>query len=238
VQRGPSSPAERGAGAVAAVVSRWAGGYLIASFYSGSYAKGTAVTTGNDIDVFFSLASDTPGTLKDAYNGVYGALSLAGFQVRTQNVSLRAAIGTIHVDAVPGKVQVGFRNYHSLYKSKKDSWAQTNVQLHVQTVIESGRIEEIQAIKIWRDLHRLDWPSFYLELTVIDALKYYRSGQLATNVWRALEYIAQDFANARVVDPANSNNVISDDLSQIEKALISGQALVARSQQNWNKIIW
>jgi hypothetical protein len=34
----------------------------------------------------------------------------------------------------------------------------------------SGRVNEIRALKVWRQCHNLDFPSFYLELTLIDAL--------------------------------------------------------------------
>ena len=80
-------------------------------------------------------------------------------------------------DLVPGKVQAGYQNYHSLYLRKRDSWTQTNVGLHADTVHSSGRLKEIRAVKIWRMLHGLDFPSLYLELFTIRSL----SGGLGLN---------------------------------------------------------
>src|SRR4029077_3229366 len=129
-------------------------------------------------------------------------------------------------DLVPAKHQGGNSEYHSLYRRRADTWAQTNVMTHIATVSGSARLSEIRVLKLWRDQKRLDLPSFYLELTVIEALSGARSS-LSQNVWRALEYLRDRFPNARVVDPANTNNVISDDLTVSDKAKIASAAAQA-----------
>jgi hypothetical protein len=40
-----------------------------------------------------------------------------------------------------------------------------------------------------------------------------------------------------VVDPANSNNIISDDLTQAEKSAIRSAAINALRAANWNQIV-
>lgn len=67
---------------------------------------------------------------------------------------------------------------------------------------------EIRAIKIWRANHGLDFPSFYLELIVLDALAGCGSS-VANNVQRTLGYIADNLTARRVEDPANTNNTVS-----------------------------
>jgi hypothetical protein len=44
--------------------------------------------------------------------------------------------------------------------------------------------------------------------------------------------------SARVVDPANTNNVLSDDLTQAEKQRIAAQAAQSAREQSWDRIIW
>jgi hypothetical protein len=56
---------------VASPFRSWANQYFNALEYSGSYAKGTGVRGISDVDVFISLKSDTPGTLKEIYNNLY-----------------------------------------------------------------------------------------------------------------------------------------------------------------------
>jgi hypothetical protein len=77
-----------------------------------------------------------------------------------------------------------------------------------------------------------------LELTVLDALSGRNKNQLATNFLTVLEYLRDSFKDARVVDPANSNNTVSDDLTSAEKLAIARIASESRNKQNWNEIVW
>src|SRR4030095_6415613 len=93
----------------------------------------------------------------------------------------------------------------------------TNTTPPPRHVNDAGRQQESRVLKLWRDQKGLDFPSFYLELTVINALAG-TYGTVAANVWKAFQYLTDRFPNARVVDPANTNNIISDDLSDAVKA--------------------
>ena len=235
---GPYSKAEQSANAIAPSIRSWADRYLASLTFSGSYAKGTAINIATDIDLFISLSSTTPGSLADIYESFYGWSLNQGWNPRRQNVAIGISYNGAKLDLVPGRLQAGYQNYHSIYTYKRKSWTQTNVSLHISTVSASYRTKEIRAIKIWRTLYSLDFPSFYLELFVIDALKNKPTNQLGTNVLYGLNAIA-DFLNAtRIVDPANTKNVVSDDLTPAEKSKISAQAKVSVSKPNWGQIIW
>lgn len=238
VPRGPTSPAERLGFAVADPIRTWAGQQLNALEYSGSYAKETGVRGISDVDVFISLKSDTQGTLKELYNNLYGLAERQGWSPRAQNVSVGVTIDGTRGDLVPGKVQAGYQNYHSLYLRKRDSWTQTNVALHVDIVRNSGRLHEIRAVKIWRFLRTLDFPSLYLELFTIQALKGRSRTALADNALHALRTIGSSLTSTRVEDPANTNNVFSDDLTKQEKGRIAGLAVQSTREQYWKDIIW
>ncbi len=238
VQRGPNSPAEKLAGAVAGPIRAWAGQWLAALQYSGSYAKGTGVRGVTDVDIFISLRSETPGTLKDLYQGVFDLALREGWSPRKQNVSIGITQEGTRGDLVPGRIQRGYQNYHSLYRHKTDSWTQTNVVLHTDTVKDSGRAREIRAVKIWRFLRTIDFPSLYLELFVIRALSGRRRETLADNVLDALATVGDALASTRIEDPANTNNVLSDELSESEKQNIARLARESVREGNWANIIW
>lgn len=238
VPRGPTSPAELLGTAVAGPLRRWAGQQLNALQYSGSYAKETGVRGTSDVDVFISLKADTNGTLKDIYEKLVSLAQTSGWSPRRQNVSVGVTVNGTRGDLVPGKVQAGDQNYHSLYLRKRDSWTQTNVALHVDTVRKSGRRKEILAIKIWRMLHSLDFPSLYLELFTIQSLSGRSSTTLGENVLHALRTIGSSLASTRIEDPANTSNILSDDLTQTEKQTIASQARRSAGQQYWKDIIW
>src|SRR2546428_9221203 len=120
VARGPNSPAERLGSTVAGPLGTWANKYLSGLQYSGSYAKETGVRGVSDVDVFISLKSETPGTLNDVYNQLYRFANDQGWSPRPQNVSIRVTINGTLGDLVPGKIQAGRQNYHSLYLRKRD----------------------------------------------------------------------------------------------------------------------
>jgi hypothetical protein len=154
------------------------------------------------------------------------------------NLSVRVVVDEMKVDLVPGRKQHGNDSDHTLHSRRRDSWTQTNVEQHIQLLAGCGRRDEIRAMKVWREGQRLDFPSFYLELSVIEALKRKRAGGLAENVREAMRYLAEDFPRARVVDPANSNNVISDDLGAEEKGVIARAASKALMVSRWENVLW
>jgi len=220
------------------IVKDWAGRYLISTSISGSFAKGTSITLGSDFDLFISLSPDTPGTLRDIYKTLYNKLNAKGYSVKRQNVSLGVTVSGLNVDVIPAKKQPGYTYDHSIYLSKKDSWTQTNVEQHINLVKDSGRLNEVRITKIWSKLHRLDFPSFYLELAVIEALKRSPTDQLASNFLKVLEYLSTTFQNQRFVDPANSNNIISDLLTESEKKMIAGKAREGYVAKSWSEVVW
>jgi hypothetical protein len=131
----------------------------------------------------------------------------------------------------PGPAQDGLSNDHSLYRRKAKTWTKTNVQRHINLVKAGNRIPETKLTKLWRNQWSLDFPSFYLEMSVIEAMRHSPNVALSKRMIKIMEYLRDDFPNARFVDPANSANIISDDLTATERKVISAaaeRALAAR----------
>lgn len=226
------------AGALFPAIRKWAGKYLIGIYPTGSFKKGTGIIGTTDIDLFLSLNPKTPGTLANHYNTLLYTLEEYKYKIRKQNVSIRVYYKNTAIDLVPARKQPNSWYDHWIYLSKTDKWMKTNVHRHIQEVIKSGRIQEICALKIWRKLHELEFPSFYLELAVIHALKNKPKHKLASNIVSIFEFLAYEFDNTRILDPANTNNIISDDLDESDKQLIALNALEALNRQYWHEIIW
>jgi hypothetical protein len=225
------------AGNIAPVLQRWAGSQLNDLTYSGSFAKGTGNSISTDFDIFISLRSDTEA-LSEIYQKLLSLATRQGWTPRQQNVSIGITLAGKKIDLVPGRVQSGYVNYHSLYSRRTGTWTQTNVKMHIDTVTKSGRVAEIRAVKLWRDRHGLSFPSFALELGVIDALKGRSTITLADNVMYILRDLSANIETRRLVDPANTNNVVSDDMSAAEKAAIAKQAIISATKRTWGEIIW
>lgn len=218
-------------------VQRWANRFLLGVAPSGSFAKGTANRSSTDIDLFISLHQDVPDPLSDIYESLFNRLRGDGYAPRRQNVSIGVTVAGVKVDLVPGKRQNAYTTDHSLFRKKAGTWTKTNVTTHVNHILAAGRQRETRILKLWRNQKGLDFPSFYLELTVIAALA--RAGvlnSLSDNVRLCLEYISENLSRARVVDPANTNNVISDDLAAGTKTMIERTAGTALGG-SWTKFV-
>lgn len=237
VNSSPASPVWSARQALLPILSRWGGAYLQRVDVSGSFAKGTANRSGTDVDLFVSLAPATPNTLKEIHATLCVALANAGYAPRRQNVSIGVRVGSTDVDLVPGKQQSSLSSDHSLYRRKADTWTKTNVQAHIAHVRNNGRQMETRIIKLWRGQRGIDFPSFYLELAVIQALQSNNRSDLASRVWAIFEYLAGGFSTARFIDPANTNNVISDDLTAAEKTAIRDAAMQTLRATNWAEVV-
>lgn len=227
----------------------WASGCYLNILDSGSRAKGTAISLASDVDYLISLSSNcnnNSGGLKACYDALFVLLknTYGQYNVRKQNVSIRLNLNGLEVDVTPAKQQSGTTHYHSLYVSKTDSWTQTNIQKHITDISQSGRINEIKILKIWRQLHKLDFPSIYLEYLLVNNILLNKSkdiSNLENNVWFVLQELAKTQNNplySRIIDPSNTNNILSDLLTNTEKAKIITQAQATIRANNWNQVVW
>lgn len=211
-------------------LKQWAGDWLIEVKKSGSCAKGTAISLSSDIDYFVSVHEQFKvrlGGLERVYDSLYDSLRSYGYEVRKQNVSSRVFLGDLKIDVTPGSSILSNAVEHSIYVSKIKSWRKTNVDKHIDDISKSRRLNEIKLIKIWRELHQLEFPSIYLEYLVIDILMNQPFGSLESNFRYTLSRLSDSEHNPlffRVADPASPRNILSDLLDRSEKDKIIFQA--------------
>ena len=237
VATGPLSPVRDVQAALYPTISEWANRFLLGVHPSGSFMRGTANKRGTDIDLFISVSELAVESLQQIYQALFTRLRDKGYAPTQQNVSINVRVNGYSVDLVPGQRQCSYGDDHSLYRRKRDTWIKTNVATHIRHVVLAGRQRESRIIKLWRDQKRLDFPSFYLELAVIDALPSQVQETLSGNVWRVFEYLKNRVQIARIIDPANTNNIVSDDLSIADKNKISTAAASALGASDWNEIV-
>lgn len=221
-------------------ISPWANGHEYDLKIAGSAAKGTGIVGSTDIDYFISLnpSVSTCNSLEYVYRSLKKRFDLAGYTPREQNVSIGIGHGKFKVDLTAGVMQTINSSDHSLWKRKAQSWTKTNIDHHIRHVAGSGRTFDIRAIKIWRELRYLEFPSFYLELSVIEALMGKPTSQsVSRNFVTVMEYLASDFVDTTIYDPANQANEVSDELNQNEKNMIKNAA-AQTLKGNWSQAIW
>ena len=177
--------------------------YLESVTLAGSHAKGTDLKD-SDFDIFLRLSPDAPGPLSAMQTSL--ADHLHG---HVRNVAVRILFEGRFIDLVPARGNV-------LGQARFNTWLKTDIAEQIRYVRNSGFIDEILALKIWRRRHALRFPSFLMELATIHARpKDFRA---------LLHFLATDFPTTRLLDPANSNNVVSDLLTEVEKLRIARRA--------------
>ena len=229
------SPSHQAADSLIPLLKQWGKQYLQGITLSGAYAQGTAIGLSSQVDVLISL-NPVPGMqMKNIFWSLFEFLSDRGLRPRTRNVTIQVPSNGMLVDLIPAyRDSAG----NVLFNKRTGMQVRTDLAQHVHLISNSGRQREICALKIWRERKGLDFPSLYLELTVMRALEDERFGQLADNVITVLRYMAGRFEQALVRDPANGENIVSNDLKVEEKQAIAKAAREAIYDENWKKIVW
>ncbi len=181
--------------------------------YGGSKAKGTMNKESYDLDIicYFPHDSIVAGeTLGAIYNDVCKTLEKKYYVERkTSALRLRGKDrdshqADFHVDVVPGryvddKNQDVFLHQENCPKER----LKTNLQVHIDHVKNSGVVNAIRLMKLWRVRNELQVRQFVLELLVIKLLQNRKSDTLS----KQLKYLWQEFRDhpddLSVEDPAN-----------------------------------
>lgn len=234
-----NSTAHRAANVIP-VLKQWGKQHLLGISLSGAYAKNTAITLSSDVDVLVSLSPVAGMEMKTIFWNLFKYLSDQDLHPHTRDVSIRLRSGEFNVDVIPAcREGDGSGNVLlNLFNKRTGQAVQTDIARHIHLVANSGRQQEICAFKIWRERMSLDFPSLYLESTVLHALSSERFGQLADNFLGVLRYLSHRFEQAVVADPANADNVLSNDLSAGDKKAIATAARDALYEENWKKMLW
>ncbi len=213
---------------------------------SGSYAKGTAIRGPSlwpsdvDVDLFLSLRPQAPEPLLEYRRGL--AWAMRKYEPVARNAAIRIYVENRRVDLVPGR-KMGHDGDHAIWLSQKGTWTRTNVAEHIRFVRNSGSRDVILAAKIWRRRWALAFPSFCLELAVIEALAEHGSAPrhgsapLGERFRRALEWMAKEMPYAVLRDPANQSNVVSDAMTEHEKWMVVNVASVAVWAKSWREVV-
>ena len=210
VEKGPRTAVHQAGERLRGLVQRWYDTRLVRVHNSGSFAKGTSIRGGTDLDLFISLKPRSGKSLRTMFEGLHQFADQAGLSPRRQNVSIGVEVNGVKVDLVPARKHSG-KSDHSLYLSRQQGWTKTNVDRHIKLVRRSGKSATIRAAKIWRSNRGLHFPSFYLELAVMRALQGQEPQGTGDELKRVLEFLVADLHRAEFVDPANAANVISSE---------------------------
>ena len=209
----------------------------------GSYSHGTANSSNFDLDIIVPFSRNI-GSLKAMHQKVYKAIDkhfddseveLVRLQGKSIGVKYNINGEEMFIDIVPGREINNYKrdNELKLYVSPgkyggKSSSIKTNTKVHKAEI--TGLTDErklTRLTKIWRDRHGLNFKSIAIRNMVINAFDC-NSSNIPYDIFGKLEmvlkYIQENVKVLRIVDSANSNNIISDSMTIQEKSRIADQA--------------
>lgn len=222
---------------VTAICTPWAGRHLLEVFPVGALEKHTANQSGASIDFLIALSPRTPYLSNLIYHSLHRVLEREGLAPQARNVALSVTVSGHSIGLIPARREARDPDTYELFSPRRDATLKSDIPRNLRGVRESGHTDEIRALKLWRDQHGLDFPSFYLELTVIAALRRRQAGDLAENVWAALGYLERHLVPRAVLDPTNAINIVSEELTKDQKATIRDAAAASRAGRSWSEIL-
>jgi hypothetical protein len=187
-----------------------------------------------DIICYFPRDDEDVGdTLKEIYEKVEQVLE-AEYRVERKASALRLYDKAgddpgmdFHIDVVPGRYIDGqsgdvFLYQHGVEKER----LKTNLEKHIRHVKDSGVINAIRLMKLWRFLNGLRIKHFALELLVIDLLSGKTGGSLTSQLTHVWTKFRDESDSLSITDPANENNDLSELLNVLVRSELSS---IARS---------
>ena len=223
-----------------ALVEKFKDQIVTRAINSGSYAKHDAINIKFDLDVCQPFKRNSFDTLEEMANAVFNFFNdefedddLVKYKTRKQRVSTGITFvidgDEIQMDIVPGR-ELNADDYVetnrlNLYVRPKllqvASTTQTNIQKHIDLV--KGKNSErsiIRLLKVWKtNKNNTRVKSFFVELITIKAFE--KCANIPSGIWEQLEmvlaFIRDNVKTIRLEDPANSNNVVSDTMTDSEK---------------------
>jgi hypothetical protein len=237
VDTGMRSPLRALEAEILSLCKAFGGRKLLEVYPTGAFEKGTANVSGIAIDFLASFSPVINDPTEELFEGLFIALENRGFEPVRRDVSVALMAGDIAVDIVPGKREAMTTDVHELWLNRLGRAAKSNLTQHILDTTAGSRRDEIRVLKIWRDQHGLDFPSFYLELSVIAALRKRPAAGLAENVWAVLGYLESLFPARSVLDPVNANNIVSDQLTAAGRDAVRRAAQYCRNGRAWSEII-
>ena len=199
--------------------------------YAGSREKGTMIQDRYDLDIVCYFPSSDTRTLKQIRQDVSARLAKKYWiedktsAVRITNPKSATAPNGYHVDVVPGRFIEGTKDVFLHIAFGEKERMQTNLKTHIDHIVNSGCVPVIRLMKLWVHRNNVNIKTFVLELFVVQSLSGSRNKNNYEKAFLGtLEAFKNEFTTLQLVDPANSNNVVSQLVSPSEKAAVAQAA--------------
>jgi hypothetical protein len=203
--------------------------------YGGSHAKGTMNKEAYDLDLICYFPHDDTvagSTLEEIYNNAHAALAPT-YLIERKPSALRLKDSDpqrrgvdFHIDVVPGRYIDDSKTDTFLYQSSGEKKRlKTNLEIHINHVKDSGVVDAIRLLKLWRGRKGLMVKHFALDLLTIKLLKGKRSSSLTYQLEHVWTELHDHIDSISIEDPANpTGNDLSELLNTSIRSTLSSVA--------------
>ncbi|MFX1253998.1 MAG: hypothetical protein ACFFCZ_20465 [Promethearchaeota archaeon] len=214
---------------------------MIRFYFVGSYAKGTTLKDIYDLNLVVCYPHITSKSLEGIYNKIREILQKEGFNHWAKSVALRCNLvdkkfGNYYYDIIPAKtINSNFYNV-DLYNPRKHTPVRTSVRAHVEAVQKARHRYAIKFLKLWRRRYDFTCPTFILEMLFLKYISINKPREMHSLLKGVFKYIADSIATTVLIDPANAQNIVSNQLSHDQKQQIQYYAQKAYDAKHWSDV--
>ena len=199
--------------------------------YAGSREKGTMISENYDLDIVCYFPSSDTRPLKEIRDDMFAHLSkrylLESKASAERILDLKGATApaSYHIDVVPGRFIEGTNDVFLHIASGERERMQTNLKTHIDYITNSGCVDVIRLMKLWACRNQVSVKTFILELFVVQTLAGYENkSNLRMSLLKVFNAMEDNFDTVQLIDPANTNNIVSHLMSASEKSLVAEKA--------------
>jgi hypothetical protein len=196
--------------------------------YAGSHAKGTMIRDSYDLDIVCYFPFTDTRSLKEIREAVSTHLGKKYIMEdktsaeRITNLRSVSAPQDYHIDVVPGRFIEGSNDVFLHLADGEKERMQTNLKTHISHISNSGCVPVIRLVKIWAYRNNIHIKTFVLEIFVVDALTGFKNkDNLQESFIKVMEAFKDQFENIQLIDPANTNNIVSRAIGSSDKLMAS-----------------
>ena len=217
--------------------------------YGGSRAKGTLIREYYDLDAICYFPHDDTAageTLEDIYNNVEKALSTTYYvdrktsALRLKSRDPQSFAKDFHIDVVPGRFTDDKKADAFIYQNAGDKKRlKTNFDVHIEHVNESGVLDAIRLLKLWKVRRGLRVKQFAFELLIIHLLAKKKNSPLSDQLQHVWTELRDRSETPAVADPANPTGNDLTSLLKAEWASLSttaGSTLATIQSSGWESV--
>jgi hypothetical protein len=181
--------------------------------------------------------SNFPYSLEDLFDKTGRILQSKWTTVQKKHVGWQIPFdGDFHIDVIPGKFSSTNGDYAYIFYSETNGRFKTSIEIHTDYVLNSHRQNIIKLLKLWKIRKQVPIKTFILEGLIIEGCKGMARINLEPQLISALNFIETNILSIKLIDPANTNNVITDDLNYNQKYQIKQMANWALNTQSWGEV--